>query len=281
MFVTLLFVGLAFIALAIWLAYGFALKRAEPSDDLGWIAVSGRTIRAETTRDAQQLEIARMSSELERTRQELATASARPSPSPPPVSSSAAWERPPLALILDAPVYKQQRSLSCESSAAAMAANFFGVWISEQNVLDALPRHENPHQGFRGNVDGSYGGIEDYGVYAEPIRQALARWGLQVEVLNGGLEAIREHIRQERLIIAWVTYDLQVQVPRQVTLGNGRSVTLIPYEHAVLVVGYNRDGLWVNDPYSGTQTFYSESDFARSFAYLGNMGLVVGAPGSQ
>ncbi len=53
---------------------------------------------------------------------------------------------------------------------------------------------------------------------------------------------------------------------------------MVPYEHTVLVVGYNRNGLWVNDPYDGTQSFHSESDFVRSFSYLGNMGLIVGAP---
>ena len=36
------------------------------------------------------------------------------------------------------------------------------------------------------------------------------------------------------------------------------------------------NGLWVNDPYSGTQTFAPEADFRRSFAYLGNMALIVG-----
>jgi uncharacterized protein YvpB len=112
----------------------------------------------------------------------------------------------------------------------------------------------------------------------------LVRFGLDVEHLNGGSDEIRQHIREGRPVIAWVTYRLQPQSPRQVVLANpssqdgARTVTMVPYEHAVLVVGYNRDGLWVNDPYAGTRDFYSESDFGRSFAYLGNMALVVGPP---
>jgi uncharacterized protein YvpB len=166
-----------------------------------------------------------------------------------------------------------------------MAANFFGISASESEILYALPRHENPHLGFRGNVDGPYGGLSDYGVYAEPIRQILVSFGLEVEHLDGGADEIKQHIREGRPVIAWVTYRLQAQSPRQVVLANpssqggARTVKLVPYEHAVLVVGYNRDGLWVNDPYAGTRDFYSDSDFDRSFAYLDNMALVVGPSG--
>jgi hypothetical protein len=60
--------------------------------------------------------------------------------------------------------------------------------------------------------------------------------------------------------------------------GERQNVTLVPYEHAVLIVGYNREGLWIHDPYDGTRTFYSESEFWRSFGYLGNMALVIGPP---
>ena len=274
----LLLMGLVSIGLAMILVY--TLNRANSEDSSGWMAFSLRTLHAEQTRDAQQLEIAQLERELEGARRASATAVAQPPPLPTaaPIPTAQSWQQPPLALILSAPVYKQQRSLSCESSAASMAANFFGVTASEQSILDALPIHENPHLGFRGNVDGPYGGIEDYGVYAEPVRVALAELGLEVEHLTGGIEAIKEHLRQGRLVIAWITYELQPQSPSQVLLSDGQVVTLVPYEHVVLVVGYNEEGLWVNDPYSGTRTFYPEGDFVRSFAYLSNMGLVVNRP---
>jgi uncharacterized protein YvpB len=279
----LLLMGLVAIGLAMILVY--TLNRANSDDTSGLLSFSLRTLHAEQTRDAQQLKISQLERELETARRELedarsasATAVAQPPPLPAAPPTTQSWRQPPLALIADAPVYKQQHSLSCESSAASMAANFFGVTASEQGILDALPRHENPHLGFRGNVDGPYGGIEDYGVYAEPIRAALAELGLEVEHLSGGIEAIREHLRQGRLVIAWITYELQPQSPSQVLLSDGQVVTLVPYEHVVLVVGYNQEGLWVNDPYSGTRTFYAEGDFVRSFAYLGNMGLVVNRP---
>jgi uncharacterized protein YvpB len=272
--VALLLVGLLFIGIAI----GFVIAqrsfaaRAYRSHGSRFDAPDTSTLlmSVDATRDAQAVQIAQLSADLDAARQKLA----------------AAPDRPPLALILDAPLLKQEHSLSCESSAAVMAARFHGLPVDEGDILHALPRHENPHLGFRGNVDGPYGGIDDYGVYAEPIRQVLTDLGLQVEHLSGGINEIKEHIRQERPVIAWVTYRMQVQSPRQVTLnsgagGYGSAVTLVPYEHAVLVVGYNAEGLWVHDPYDGTRTWYGEADFGRSFGYLDNMALVVGRPSEQ
>jgi len=264
--------------------YIFARGGTEHEGRSAGVSLSPRAIRVEQTRDAQKGEITHLQNELTTVRQELATAmavNASLRSTPVPDKMSTVLREPPLALVLDAPVYKQQHTLSCESSAAAMAANFYGVGISEETILAALPRHDNPYLGFRGSIDGSYGGIVDYGVYAEPMRRVLARWGLEVEHLVGGINEIRAHIREGKVVIVWITYNLQIQSPQQVTTSDGQVVTVVPYEHAVLVTGYNRDGLWVNDPYSGTQNFYTEQDFVRSFSYLGNMGLVVGPAASR
>ena len=275
-FVILFATGLVAIALAMWLV--FTLPQQGDGRPERISAPAARLRDVVSTRDAQQAEIARLNAELAAVRLQLATP---PTATPTPHAASTNLNRPPLALVLDAPVYKQGHSLSCESSAAAMAANFYGVSLGEETVLAGLPRHDNPYRGFRGNVDGPYGGIVDYGVYAEPIRLVLANWGLQVAHLRGGIDEIRAHIRQERVVIAWITFGLQVEAPAQVTTSDGQLVTLVPYEHAVLVTGYNRDGLWVNDPYAGNQAFYPQADFVRSFAYLGNMGLVVGPPAKE
>ena len=272
------------IGLAALLMATFARQGRDGEGRSASVGISPRAVRVEQTRNAQKAEITRLQDELAQARQDLATAiainaSLRSTPMPDRVST--VLQEPPLALILDAPVYEQQHTLSCESSAAAMAANFHGVGISEAAIIAALPRHDNPHLGFRGNIDGPYGGIVDYGVYAEPVRRVLAGWGLEAEHLVGGVNEIRAHIRQGKVVIAWITYNLQMQAPQQVTTSDGKVVTVIPYEHTVLVTGYNRDGLWVNDPYNGTQNFYPEQEFIRSFSYLGNMGLVIGPAVSQ
>jgi uncharacterized protein YvpB len=285
-------IGLVAMGLAVWFVY---MQNSLTESPLP--VAPALTINTRATRDARQNEIAAyqamnealraeigaLNAQLERTQADLTHAQALANQRP---ASDRQWsvtlDQPPLALILDAPLLQQERSLSCEASAAAMAAQYHRLSISESEILSALPLHENPHLGFRGNVDGPYGGLTDYGVYATPIHRVLSDRGLQVELFSGGVAEIKEHIRQGRPVLAWITYDLQVQAPQERLLAGPnnqpQTVTLVAYEHAILIVGYNREGLWIHDPFDGTRGFYSESEFLRSFGYLGRMALVVGPP---
>ena len=176
---------------------------------------------------------------------------------------------------LDVPRYKQAHRLTCESSAASMAANFYGVPLSEEEIIEALPRDENPNLGFRGRLDGVPGGLTDYGVYAEPIREILTANGLETTYVKGGLAGIKRALDRRHPVIAWVTYRLRVQQPVEIALSTGQEVKMVNYEHTVVVTGYNQEGFWVNDPYDGQEHFYKSTDFARAFGYLDNMALEV------
>lgn len=285
-------IGLVAMGMAVWFVYMQYSLAESPLP-----VAPALTINTRATRDAHQseidtyqatnetlrAEIVTLSAEIERVQADLTQARALANQRP---ASNQGWsvalDQPPLALILDVPLLAQERSLSCEASAAAMAAQYHRLSVSESDILGALPLHENPHLGFRGNVDGSYGGLIDYGVYAGPIRRVLSDMGLQVEFFSGGVTEIKTHIRQGRPVLAWITYDLQVQAPQERLLAGPnnqlQAVTLVPYEHTVLIVGYNREGLWIHDPYDGTRRFYSESEFLRSFGYLGQMALIIGPP---
>ena len=171
----------------------------------------------------------------------------------------------------------QSHSLSCESSASSMAAQYHGVSLSEAEIAAALPRNDNPHLGFRGNIDGPTGGIEDYGVYAEPIAAVLNSHGLRASPLQGGLDGILAALARGNPVIAWVTYNCIASTP--VTLNiDGQPVVLVPWQHAVVVTGYNGEGVWANDPYDGREDFYARADFARALAYFGDMAIEVAKP---
>ena len=172
---------------------------------------------------------------------------------------------------------KQSRNLSCESSAAAMAAQYHGVALSEADVLAALPRNPNPNLGFRGNVDGPPGGLEDYGVYAGPIIQILEDWRLRARLVEGGLAGIKAALARGNPVVAWITYDCQLASPTRLTIGE-EVVTLVGYQHAVVITGYNAEGVWANDPWDGQQDFYQIADLERAMGYFGDMAIEVGAP---
>jgi uncharacterized protein YvpB len=172
---------------------------------------------------------------------------------------------------------RQSHNLSCESSAASMVAQYHGVSLSEDDALAALPLNDNPHLGFRGNVDGPTGGLEDYGVYAAPIQAILSAHGLPTWPVDGGLEGIKAAIGRGNPVVAWVTYNCAHSTPVKTTIG-GQEVTLVPNQHVVVVTGYNAQGVWANDPWDGQEDFYSYSDFARAMGYFGDMALEVAAP---
>ncbi len=183
---------------------------------------------------------------------------------------------PPEARLVVAPQV-QSHSLSCESSASSMAAQYQGVLVTEGEIVAALPRNDNPHLGFRGNIDGPYGSTDDYGVYAEPVLQVLISRGLRATLIDGGLDGIKAAIARGNPVVAWVTYNCTVQTPAVTTIG-GQQVTLVPYQHAIVVTGYNESGVWANDPYDGQEHFYTTADFQRALGYFGNMAIEVAAP---
>lgn len=172
---------------------------------------------------------------------------------------------------------RQSHNLSCESSAASMVAGYHGVNLTEAEALAALPLNDNPHLGFRGNVDGPTGGIQDYGVYAGPVLEILEGHGLRASLVEGGLDGIRAAISRQNPVIAWVTYNCLPASPTKTTIG-GQSVTLVPNQHVVVVTGYNAEGFWANDPWDGQEDFYPNADLDRAMGYFGHMAIEVAPP---
>ena len=158
-----------------------------------------------------------------------------------------------------------------------MAAQYHGSNLSEADVLAALPYNDNPNIGFRGNIDGPTGGIQDYGVYAGPILEVLNNHGLQAWPVRGGVAGIRAAVARGNPVIAWVTYDCLPSTPVETTI-NGETVALVPNQHVVVVTGYNADGVWANDPWDGQQDFYTVADLERAMAYFDDMAIEIAAP---
>lgn len=186
-------------------------------------------------------------------------------------------QTPPSEVHLSVARQQQSHNLSCESSAASMAAGYHGIPLSEAEVLAALPLSENPYLGFRGNVDGPTGSIEDYGVYAGPILDILNNRGLQAWPVEGGLDGIKQALARGNPVIAWVTYNCQASTPTLQIVGD-QEVVLVPYQHVVVVTGYNDTGVWANDPWDGQEDFYATADFERAMGYFGNMAIEVASP---
>jgi len=160
--------------------------------------------------------------------------------SAPPQSAPA-----PGGASLAVPLYGQQRTLSCEAAAARMLADYYEASHSEWWFVNAFGRSDNPHVGFRGNVDGAFGWLDDYGAYAEPVARALLVAGVNVEVRYGMTHAeLRGALDAGRPVIVWTS-------PRGEFYDMPEGYRLVPEEHTYVVIGYDASGFTVNDPLYG------------------------------
>jgi LysM repeat protein/uncharacterized protein YvpB len=176
------------------------------------------------------------------------------------------------------PLYRQKQTLTCEESSAAMATR--GA-ISEAQLLAVMPRSENPFLGIRGSTNSPFfGGLSDYGVYAQGLQKGLNTFGVKILVLYGqGYDdfksALLANLQAGHPIIWWHTWEDTYQSPVKVKLSDGTLVKLVPYEHAGVIVAANDRGISYNDPYDATVRFVSWADHRRVSAYFDNMALVI------
>ncbi len=156
------------------------------------------------------------------------------------------------SVLLRVPVLAQAHSLTCEAAAARMVAAYWGKPATEAWIQGQLGQDSNPHKGFRGDVDAEFGGIVNYGVYAEPLAQALRSLGLSVEVrYNVGYADLRAALDNGQPVIVWLS-----QFPAPGYYDQPGGYRLVPGEHSYVVVGYDAAGLVVNDPLNGGRQFH-------------------------
>lgn len=176
------------------------------------------------------------------------------------------------------PLYRQQQTLTCEEAAAAMVLR--GAF-SEAQILKVMPRSDNPFNGIRGATNYPfYGGLANYGTYAQGLQKGLAALGRSSSVLYGQSyadfkNAVTASLSAGRGVIWWTTWRQTYQVPAWVKTASGERVKLVPYEHTVVITAANQSGVTYNDPYDATVRFTSWSTFQRVSAYFNNMALVV------
>ena len=156
------------------------------------------------------------------------------------------------AVLLRVPVLAQARHLTCEAATARMVAVYLGKPVTEAWMQAQFGKDDNPHKGFRGNVDGQFGGVYDYGVYAEPVAQALHSLGLNADVRYGASYAdLRAALDRGQPVIVWLSLFAE---PGYYDQPGG--YRLVPGEHTYVVVGYDATRFVVNDPGQGGRRFY-------------------------
>jgi uncharacterized protein YvpB len=181
--------------------------------------------------------------------------------------------------------YPQNMPLDCESRVAVDWASFYGRSIGEYNFFYNLPHSDNPDVGFVGNVWGSWGQIppNDYGVHAEPVAALLRTYNVSAYAhRNLSFDDLKAEIASGHPVFVWIvgsTVDyykgvLDESYPAYYLANDGRHSLVTPYEHVVIVVGYNEDTDMVTIKNEGMTYTRSFEKFLRSWSMMGNMAIL-------
>jgi uncharacterized protein YvpB len=180
------------------------------------------------------------------------------------------------AVIIEGiPSVVQWYSLSCEYAAAATITLYWGDLVSQHDFMREIPRHPNPHVGFRGNIHGPHGGTVDYGIYAEPIARVLRQYGYNADVFYGGPKRLKAEINAGHPVVAWITSGRYTPRTPFTEEYNGDIFTLVPGEHAVVVYGYDGEGVYSMDVSNGGYYHTPWDSFLTRWNYFDGMALAI------
>lgn len=193
-----------------------------------------------------------------------------------PESTSTAHSYPELFYIKGIVGHVQVYELGCEASAAVDWANYFGKTIYEFNFQSELPVSDNPDFGYVGDPDtNGWGQIPPYayGVHSDSVAELLVAYDLPAQSKkNYTLAEIREKLGQSKPVIVWIIGNMEYSVQVEYTNSQGRKSIVAPYEHVVILTGYDQNTV----RYMSNGRFYDVPNevFLTSWRVLGNMAVV-------
>jgi uncharacterized protein YvpB len=176
--------------------------------------------------------------------------------------------------------HRQSLSLSCESRSAVDWAAFWGVKIGEKRFLAKLPHSKNPDKGFVGNPNDAWGSVPpaSYGVHAQPVADLLQEYGLQAEARRDlTWEDLQKEIAAGRPVIVWIIGQMWEGNPVEYTAPDRHKTVVAPYEHTMILIGYESGKVYMVDAYTGWTQSYPLRSFMRSWKTLGRMAITGGS----
>ncbi|MFJ7728876.1 C39 family peptidase [Neobacillus sp. NPDC097160] len=171
------------------------------------------------------------------------------------------------SIILDVIQINQNPELKygCEVTSLAMVLNYAGVNTNKMDLYHTIQKDPdpllksakgdiqqwgNPADGFVGDMTGKNAG---YAVFDKPmialINQKLP--GRAVNLTNQPFERILEHVSSGHPVVVWTTGDYRLP-DRPEGWYHGKQFIKTPLDlHAVVLVGYDANYVYLNDPLSG------------------------------
>lgn len=196
----------------------------------------------------------------------------------------------PSVKIINVPTICQYPSLptGCETVAATMVLQYYGADITPEHFAERwLKKSENfyysnnelygpdPNEVFAGNPFKK----QSYGCFSLPIIEAINGncSDIFAQRINLTLaEICEEYIERDKPILIWATMGMkQSEKGRQWYLQNGALFTWTAGEHCLVLVGYDKDCYYLNDPQTGTTVSYKKALTEQRFKELGSQAVYI------
>lgn len=161
---------------------------------------------------------------------------------------------------------KDRYPTGCESVSTVMLLQFLGYDISVdtfiENYLECRAFEIRDDQIYGADPKeyfcGSPYSEDDFGCYAPVIKKALEKaigesYDIMDETGKPMAWLLEKYIDKGMPVIFWACIDMREPIvgPEWRLLDSGETFTWISNEHCMLLVGYDDDGYYFNDPYEG------------------------------
>lgn len=187
-------------------------------------------------------------------------------------------ELPPSVMVEGVVAYPQERNLSCESRSATDMAAFWGATFSEGDFFHRLPRSDNPHRGFLGDVDMPAGSMPPvgYGVYARPLAATLRSLGFDAQAHHAWrLDVLKAELASGRPVVIWATYGMQLPGRETWVSSDGETSVIVRWQHTFIAAGYDEGGIYLIDAYDAETKYFTYDAFMPAWDQLGRMAVTV------
>lgn len=196
----------------------------------------------------------------------------------------------PEQLILDVPLVRQNPELryGCEVTSLTMMLQYAGVNTNKMELYHRIKKDNdpiqrstngdilrwgNPADGFVGDMTGKTAG---YAVFDKPMEELVNYYlpGKAVNLTNKSFDEVLLHVGKGYPVVVWTTGDYRLP-DRWEAWYHGNQEIKTPLDlHAVVIVGYDKDSVYLNDPLSGRkQVKVNKQQFLASWQALQSRAL--------
>jgi uncharacterized protein YvpB len=193
---------------------------------------------------------------------------------------------PAAAKISDVPLINQMDDPrlynGCEVTSMAMIFNYHGMDVTKNELADKIKRvpltyrnnlKGNPHDGFVGDMKNGPG----LSVYHEPMQELAAQYvGTRAVDISGS--PVRELYRYiaEGLPVWIITTSNLAPVDNFEKWKTPSGEIDVSFNvHSVTVTGYDKDAVYVNNPYGQKNQKVDKKDFEAAWKQMGSQAIVI------